>query len=237
MERSRNTGLNEELQAIAEIFVEGVTPREALEILDTGPHELGRNCFQWAWSAEHLLPDRVPYEVLSAAGLRSTAAFVSALSEKAFQAFVARYGLPQAPALPTRPDDWCPWVVTELRESASCRISRSAREVCSTLVHGMCTSFPQQFFLTGTRKRDEWNLWLRWQDHESSRRYTTFAASVEARPSLSERDTALLLLEAYWGTMQGEWKYDRPNEINAEGPLVTLDEVLAVADRVWPSRA
>jgi len=234
MARSQQHHVEAQIQALVDIFIQGITPREALELLDRGPSALAGACFSWAFRASNQIEGVPAIDATSSASLHEHAPLVARLRELASEAFIERFGEPRTPRLPKRPDGLTARVNLVQDPDEHSRISRSARILCHTVVYSVCMSWQSWYFLTRSRDRREFKLWVRWEDGESYSCFTTPAAWLEARQGVSERDAALFLLEDYWTAMEAEWGRSRPNERNALGRTLTQDELDLVVDRVWP---
>jgi hypothetical protein len=236
MARSQEHDVKAQIQALVDIFIEGITPKEALAVLDQGPSALGSACFAWAFESAEGLVDAGDQFPLSLMALHERAPIVRRLREAAVEAFVERFGEPRAPRLPERPGGLEADVYTELDEANKGRMSSRARILCQTVVSGMCISWQSVYYVTRNRDRSQFVLWLKWESGDGwGLDMTTQQAWLEARKGLSERDAALILLEDYWRASAAEWDTSRPNEVTAYGKTITQDELELVAERVWPA--
>ncbi len=235
MARSQHD-IEAQIQALVDIFIEGITPREALAVLDEGPAALQSACFAWAFQAADDIVGIEGFDPTRAASILERAPVVRRMNEAATAAFVERFGQPRAPGLPARPDGLEAAAYTELDETAHCRMSRVARILCETVVYGMCISWQTIYYVTRNRDRSQFVLWVKWENGDSyGPTVTTQQAWLEARKGLSEHDAALILLEDYWAASEAEWGSGRPNEVSAYGTTITQDELDLVAERVWRS--
>jgi hypothetical protein len=235
MAHSREHDIDAQIEALADIFIEGVTPTEARGVLAEGPAALHGACQAWAFEVSEQIVGIEALDPTSAVSLIKRAPVVNKLRECAIEAFLERFGAPHAPELPARPEGLRAVVCTELDESGKRRMSRRARVLCHTLVNGHCISWQTLYYVTRNRDRSQFVLWVEWESGNSwGTDTTTQQGWLDARKGLSERDAALILLEDYWAASVQEWETERPNEVIAYGNTITQDELNGVAARVWP---
>ena len=234
MAQSHDHSVDAQIEALVEIFIEGITPREALALLDEGPSALHSACFAWAFKTADEIAGIDELDVTCAISLMERAPVVARLREAALEGFTGRFGAPLPPPMPARPGGLEADVQTELHESERRRMSTRARLLCETVVYGMCISWQTIYYVTRNRDRSQFVLWVKWEDGSSwGPTITTQQAWLHAKKGLSEHDAALILLEDYWKASEREWSAGRPNEVTAYGSTITQDELEAVADRVW----
>jgi hypothetical protein len=225
--------VGKQLRALAEIFVEGLSPAEVVDILQTGPCRLFRACRVFAWGAVRFVEGLELGDPTRIESRKVWVPILDRLRGLAAQGFLDRFGSPRQPRLPKRLPDLEIGVCTSLDAEDHRPLDRHAMLLCRTLVDGHCTSWSSRFFLTRTRDLRAFRLWLEWEDDESREMLTTQAAWMAAGRDARARDAALLLLDAYWSALLETWEHGRPDELEACGSTITQDDLEVLALRVW----
>lgn len=107
---------------------------------------------------------------------------------------------------------------------------RTATRICSaTWSWGPVSSRQDEYYLSSTKHRTHWLLWLSNYD-EDGRRWNTYLVAYGVKAGVSAEEAAVLLLLLFW--REDDLLNDPPHE-HYPG-LLPHSTVLALSSAVWP---